>query len=51
MRTFLIYYPESNLFDTQQVEVRDGEDPVDAITRDGHPLEEWKLEGEVIPAR
>ncbi len=49
MRTFLIYYPISNLFDTQEVHLQDGESAIDAIIREGGAWEEWEFRGEVIP--
>ncbi len=49
MRTFLIYYPECNRFDTQEVNVLPGEFPESAIQREGDPWEAWVLRGEVFP--
>lgn len=49
MRTFLIYYPECNRFDTQEVSVLPGEAPEAAIQREGDPWGEWVLQGEVFP--
>lgn len=43
MRRFLIYFPVSNLYESQTVNVLDHETPEQAIIREGDASEEWIL--------
>ena len=43
MRRFLIYLPESDLYESQTVDVREHETLEQAILREGDASEEWVL--------
>lgn len=43
MRSFLIFYPLLDAYETQTVNVEDGEFPEDAIIREGSAVDEWRL--------
>lgn len=40
---FMIYYPLSDTYESQEVEVLPGESPEDAIIREGDAIEEFEL--------